>query len=967
MKRFLILALDVCLPLLLLAALARAQTGAGAAGVGTIRGAVTDPTGASIPGASVTATGPVVNVAETGAEGKYAINGLPPGVYRISVLATGFTVFDKPAVKVAAGQVLTLDARLVVAAAKQEVTVTDQVHVDVEPSNNGSQLVLKGADLDALSDNPDDLASDLQALAGPSAGPNGGQIFIDGFTGGRLPPKESIREVRINQNPFSAEYDRLGFGRIEIFTKPGTDKYHGQAFFNFGDAIFNSRNPYSLTRPPYQQKFFGGNFSGPLGKKASFFIDAERRDQDETSIINAVALDPSFNVTRYNNAVLSPNVRTTVSPRIDYQLTPNNTLVARYTFAKVDQENQGLDAFSLPSRAYGVANTEHTAQVTETAVLNAHAINETRFQYIGRRNNQSGDNSTPGVQVLDSFTGGGSSIGLAYSNEDRYELQNNTSLTLNKHVLRFGGRVRGVHQSDYSTQNYNGTFTFTSIGAYSITQQGLANGWTPEQIRAAGGGASQFSVIGGTPLAAVSQYDLGLFAQDDWRVRPNFTLSLGLRFENQDNISNKANFAPRVGIAWGLDGGKSRQAKTVLRAGVGLFYDRFSEDLTLQARRLNGVTQLQYLVPSPDFYPNVPPLSALEANRQPLTIRQVDASLHAPYVAQSALGIDRQLPKNITVSVTWASTRGVHQLRSRNINAPLPDSGLLPYPGAGNLYLYESTGLFRQNQILSNVNARINPKLNLFGFYVFGKANGNTNGAASFPANQYDLTSEYGRSAFDVRHRVFIGGSLTGPRGIRLSPFMVASTGTPFNITVGRDLNHDSLFTDRPAFATDLSRPSVVSTPYGVFDLNPVAGETIIPLNYGDGPGQFSFNLRMSKTWGFGEKTEATARPDGGEPRRGPMGGGPRGGPGGGGMRGGFGGGGGRGGPGGMFGDSSTGKHYNLTLSISARNLLNHVNPGPPIGNLSSSLFGTSNGLAGGFFATPTANRRLEFQLRLSF
>jgi hypothetical protein len=309
----------------------------------------------------------------------------------------------------------------------------------------------------------------------------------------------------------------------------------------------------------------------------------------------------------------------------------------------------------------------------------------------------------------------------------------------------------------------------------------------------------------------------------------------------------------------------------------------------------------------------------------------------------------------------------VHELRSRNINAPLPEGGQLPYPGEGNLYLYESTGLFRQNQILSNFNARISPRWSLFGFYVFSKANGNSNGAASFPANQYDLSSEYGRSPFDVRHRVFVGGSLSGPRGIRLSPFLAASTGAPFNITIGRDVNHDSLFTDRPAFATDPARASVVTTPYGVFDLNPQPGQTIIPLNYGGGPGQFSLNLRVSKTWGFGEKTEAAApAPDAG--RRGAMGGGgPRGGPGGGGMRGGFGGGGGRGGPGGLFADTSSGKRYNLSLSVSARNLLNHVNPGPPIGTLSSPLFGTSNGLAGGFFATPTANRRLEFQLRLSF
>ena len=160
-----------------------------------------------------------------------------------------------------------------------------------DPSNNAGALVLRGADLAALSDDPDDLAEDLQALAGPSAGPNGAQMFIDGFTGGRLPPKESIREIRINQNPFSAEYDRLGYGRIEIFTKPGTDKFRGQTFFNFSDGVFDARNPYSQNKPPFQYRNYGGNLSGPISKKSSFFIDVERRDLDENAVVNALTLD----------------------------------------------------------------------------------------------------------------------------------------------------------------------------------------------------------------------------------------------------------------------------------------------------------------------------------------------------------------------------------------------------------------------------------------------------------------------------------------------------------------------------------------------------------------------------------------------------------------------------------------------------------------------------------------------------
>jgi hypothetical protein len=940
----------------------------------SVRGQVLDPSGAAIPGAMVTLTGAGgdVRVATTNGEGRYQFDGLAPGKYAVRAMAKGFALFEQKELAVSGPTVL--DIELLVTLEKQQVTVSDQARIDVDPSQNAGALVLKGTDLDALSDNPDDLASDLQALAGPSAGPNGGQIYIDGFTGGRLPPKESIREVRINQNPFSAEYDRLGFGRIEILTKPGSDRFHGQAFLNFGDSMFNSRNPYSLTKPPYQQKFFGGNLSGRLTKKSSFFVDAERRDIDEVSVVNALTLDSSFNVTPFSTSLLNPTTRTTVSPRIDYQLSANHTLVGRYTWTDTSRINEGVGVFSLPSRAYNMDSTEHTVQVTETAVLNTRAVNETRFQFIGRRNDQMGDNSQPTVQVLDAFTGGGSNIGLAYTHENRYELQNYTTLTANRHLIKFGARLRGVTQSDRSTQNYNGTFTFTSLEAYRITLLGLANGLTMDQIRHAGGGPSQFSLTAGNPLASVGQYDAALFVQDDWRVRPNFSLSLGLRYETQNHIGDHADFAPRFGFAWGVGRGSGpmRQPKTVIRGGFGMFYDRFSEDLTLQAIRLDGVRQQQYVVPFPNFYPVFPDPAELQAARLPQAVRRIDSSLRAPYVIQSAISVERQLPRNMSLALTYADTRGVHTLRSRNINAPLPgtydphnpSSAVRPYGNIGDIYDFESTGLFKQSQLITSFNGRVTRNISFFGFHMLNTAHSNTDGAATFPANSYDLSSEWGPASFAVRQRFLIGGSLGTKFGIRLNPFVMAATGAPFNITVGRDLNGDSQYTDRPAFATDLSRPSVVRTPYGVFDTAPLPGQTIIPRNYGVGPGQFTVNLRLSKTFGFGPKTETAAPSEGPMMRGGMRGiGGPRGGPGGG--RGGPGGG--RGGPGGMFGEGSSGHRYSLIFSASARNLLNSVNPAPPIGNLSSPLFGQSNSLGGGFGASSTANRRIEFQLRFMF
>ena len=211
----------------------------------SLRGTVTDPSGAGVPGASVTVTGPggLVRVAKTGNDGAYAITGLPPGTYTLRIGATGFSLFESMQIELTAARAITADAKLTIAADKQEVTVAETTQLELDPSKNAGQLVLTGQDLDMLSDDPDDLQNDLMALAGPAAGPNGGQIFVDGFSNGQLPPKDSIREIRINSNPFSAEFDRIGFGRIEILTKPGTDKLHGSVFYQTDSGALDARNP----------------------------------------------------------------------------------------------------------------------------------------------------------------------------------------------------------------------------------------------------------------------------------------------------------------------------------------------------------------------------------------------------------------------------------------------------------------------------------------------------------------------------------------------------------------------------------------------------------------------------------------------------------------------------------------------------------------------------------------------------
>ena len=871
---------------------------------GTLRGTVTDELGGIVVGATVTAADAagVERSTTTNEQGHYAFAALAPGRYTLRASAPGFALFERTDVEVAAGRDAPLDVTLSATIEQETVTVTAEAPVSTDPEQNAGAVTLRGADLDALPDDPDDLAEALQALAGPSAGANGGEIFLDGFTGGRLPPKESIREVRINRNPFSAEYDRLGLGRIEIFTKPGTDRLRGQLSFNFNDESLNARNPFAPRRAPYQSRRYGGNLSGPLvSKRASFFLDFERRETDEDETINALVLDPALNVVPFNQTLISPARRTTFSPRLDYQLNQTNTLVARYTYERVRRENAVVGELSLPSRAFNVESRQHTFQATETAVIRQRYINETRFQFIRDTNAQTGLNSAPTIRVAEAFTGGGASVGRARNEADRFELSNYTSWAVSNHALKAGARLRVVRVNDVSPQNFAGTFTFTSLGQYAAVLAGQP-----------GARPAQFSLAAGNPEARVSRTDFSPFVQDDWRVRPNLTLSLGLRYETQTNIESNLNFAPRLAFAWSPGaggGGGGRQQQTVIRGGFGIFYERFAENLTLQATRFNGENQQQFIITGATeagatllgLFPVVPTVEQLTAFRIAQTVRRVAPGLQAPYTMQTALSVERQLPYRFTVSVNFVNARTLHVLRSRNANAFLPElfvrgQRVRPDASAGNVYQYESSGRFNQNQLILSVNNRFSRRFSFFGNYTLNRARSDTEGPNSFPVNQYDLSGEYGRSAQDIRHRLFLGGAVNAlPWGLRLNPFVVANSGRPFNIIIGRDINGDTLFTERPAFA-DAQTPAadLRATRFGNFDVNPKPGQTIIPRNYGTGPMFFTVNLRASKSIGFGEVVNAAAGRQGGGGGRGGggRGGGGRGGRGGGGRGGGGGGGG---------------------------------------------------------------------------
>jgi hypothetical protein len=314
-------------------------TPSAAAQSGSLHGQVTDQNGAIVVGAKVTAHGSSeqVKTATTDSGGVYSFANLPAGDYTVDASAPSLILQEPVKITLRSGS-QTLNLQLSVVIPEQKITVREnRTAVSTEAAANASAQVLRGEDLDALGDSPEDLQEALLALAGPSAGPSGGQIFIDGFSGGQLPSKNSIREIRINQNPFSPEYDKLGFGRIEILTKPGSNKFGGSAYYNFGNQFWNSRNPYAAQKAPFTLHELGGNITGPINKRTSFFLDVRRDDISNGSIINAVTLDPQTLVAiPFTDTPVTLQKRFGINPRIDYQINQKHTLVARYAFTHRD-------------------------------------------------------------------------------------------------------------------------------------------------------------------------------------------------------------------------------------------------------------------------------------------------------------------------------------------------------------------------------------------------------------------------------------------------------------------------------------------------------------------------------------------------------------------------------------------------------------------------------------------------------
>ncbi|MGH9768441.1 MAG: carboxypeptidase regulatory-like domain-containing protein, partial [Blastocatellia bacterium] len=910
-----------------------ALTSAALAQNSTLRGQVLDERGDAIPNADITLTGKdgKERKAKSGVTGDFSIQNVPSGAYTLTSSYQGFQTRTINELKTPYSGVLSVKMAIAAVEVITDVSANNTA-VSTEPDQNMNAITLTEKEIENLPDNEDDLRDFINALAGGGVNGQGATILVDGFSGGRLPPREAIARIVLNQNPFSAEYSNPGFGRAEIITKPGYGSWRGSGSFGYRNAALDARNAFALVRPDLAQQRYDFFMGGPLLKKRlSTSLFSNRTDVDGSSTTVAKILDGNLAEIPFVDNVPSKTVTTFVGGRADYLINNSNTLNVSYNFRTSETMNQefgssfrggggfgfgpgggGGGGFGggggggagstnlLPGSGSNRENTNHNLRVTETWIINAKMIHEARLQYQRDRSNQQANTNGLAINVLDSFIGGGSSCCPNIGNSDSVEYQDYLTVTLKKHTIKGGIQFEYEKIHDLSGGNFNGTYTFSSLDQYRLALRALKDPTAPRCDPAAPidprSGiltpcATQFTINQGNTLIDYSMFRGSWFITDDFRVSPSLTLSYGLRHEFQSHLVDKLNFAPRSGIAWSPF--KSR--KTTIRGGVGIFFDRLSNGSFENTIRFNGVTQQSFTIRNARFNPDDPLSGGQLVPRESQTTRILDPNLNAPYSFNASVSIEQQLPKGFTGAFTYFHDRGIHQFRTRNINAPDPITHISPNPLGGIIYQFESSARSETNRLDFNLNRRL-ANMTFFGRYTLAWMNSDSGG---IPADSYNLAAEWGRAGGDRRHNASIGGFLTLPKGFRMTMHMNVSSGAPFNITTGRDENGDGSVNDRPA---GLGRNANLTTDFYsqlIFDRSAGArapGKTLREFLtefypngvIAQGPGNFNVNTSLSKTFGFGKRNgngqQAQANQGGGfgEGGRGGRGGGGGGGGGGG-------------------------------------------------------------------------------------
>ena len=763
----------------------------------SLRVVVVDPTGAALVAATVylKSVDGKEQTQPTNERGEATFLRLPLGAYQLRITAAGFITQEITDRSLKAGS-NTHQVKLEIEGVKENVTVAQSERdKNLDPRGNAFSSVLTAAQIDALPDDPEEFEQALRNLAGPGA-----TFRVNGFRGGKLPPKSQIREIRLRMNPYSADNHESNFISVDILTKPGISDWHGALGFGFRDESLNARNAVAPFRAPEQTRRFNFSLDGPLWKNhTSLFLNVDGYNAYDSKTIVAALPDGE-----YRDVARRPSKTLNLSARVEHALTKTHTLLGEYQRNANRLDNLGVGDFDLPERAYTNDTAEHLFRLADTGTLGKKLVNEFRLQSRWQEIDKSSASLAPTINVLNAFTGGGAQW-QGGRNVREIEIADNVDVVIGRHSLRAGLLYEfGRYRSD-ENQNTRGTFVFPSLEDYEA------------------GRPTTFSLRTGDPLVTFPQHQFGFYLQDDLKLSKSVSLSLGLRHEFQNDLDDRMNFAPRFGLAWS----PFKNGKTTLRVGAGVFYNWLDSSVVEQTLRVDGVRQRDRIIQNPG-YPN--PLTGGTQTILPPSKTTLAEDLQMPSVRQFSIGLQRQMDGLGMLMVNYFHQRGVHQLRGHNINVPV--NGVRPDPQFGNINQVESTAPSRTNGLSINLNI-MKPQKRFFSAfnYFYSRTTNDADSPFSMPANNFDLGAERGPAASDIRHRFFAMLNYQLPGNLRVGSVIQYASAPPYTITTGFDDNGDTVSNDRPAG---------------------------VGRNSERGDARFEVGLRLAYGFGFGKPKEAT-------------------------------------------------------------------------------------------------------------
>jgi hypothetical protein len=734
-----------------------------------VSGIVIDPSGAVVPGASVALkhADTVVGSVKTDAGGRFLFEQVAPGKYEVEVRVDGFKTARVRATA-GKGSSAPLSIPLEVAPVAEEVTVGEG-GLSTHPGENRDAATVDRKMLDGLPVFDQDVIATLSGFLDQGAvGSDGVSLVVDGAEANRvLVSPSAIQEVRINQNPYSAEYYRQGRGRIEIITKKEEPEYHGELNVLFRDSSLNARNPFAPQKAPEQRRVYEGNLSGPIGqsKSTTFLLTLDRQEEDLQSIV--VAAGPTGGI-RAN--VATPQKTTEFSARVTRQFGAKHTLWAQYALEDRAQTNQGAGGFTLPQAAANFAYHEDDLDVNDR-IATSRVVNQIVLHFEWNHGSTTSLNPGTRIVVQDAFTTGGAQADQRQTEMD-FKLFDTFSWVLGKHLLK-----AGIQAAEWSHRTYNdlsnrgGTFFFSSLATY---QAGQPYAFTQQT---------------GDGFVPLFQEIVGGFVQDEFQLRPNLSLAFGGRYDYQ-NFLRRGHLVPRVFAAFAPGSGRA----VVLRAGIGLFNDRFPPNAFANLLQHDGSHLNTYLVLNPSY----PGLGGTGLLAQPSNIVRFAPTITTPYTIQYSFGAEWAVAAGTTVSATYRASRGVSLLRSHDANAPAgPLYSVRLDPTLGQVRVIETAGRQVGDALELSFRGKVGKRFNGLAQYTLSRTQNNTSGVNFFPANNGDPLGEWGPADFDQRHRLNLLGTVD-LRWMKLGIGLNAASGKPYTLTTGIDSNHDGFATDRP-------------------------------------------------------------------------------------------------------------------------------------------------------------------------